>query len=137
MGQELTVALLAVEQNRLMPVSSATRPLRNHPRPLCLSQVPPQHDTDARPDSGENDGESTVRPPETAVVMEQLGNGRSREGGADVGRRVDGVDDHAVAEGGGVGDEDRVDVACAAGANLPEDLGGGVGLNVAGHSQED
>lgn len=49
----------------------------------------------------------------------------------DLGRRVYSIDDHAVAEGCGVGDEDSVDVADGTAADAPEDLGGGVCLNVA------
>lgn len=71
------------------------------------------------------------------MLVEKLCDDGSRPGVPDVCCRVKCVDDHAVAEGGCVGNNDGVNVPDGTVTDTPEDLGGGIGLDVTGDSHKD
>lgn len=82
-----------------------------------------EHAGDGRGDEGDDDGEAAEGPAEGAVLVEELGDGGTGKNVGDEGRRVEAVEDHAVAQRSHIRQEDVNDVSHAVVAYPVEDLG--------------
>lgn len=71
------------------------------------------------------------------MLVEKLRDDGPGPGVPNVCCRVESIDDHTVAEGGCVRNNDGVNVPNRTAADTPENLGGGIGLDVAGDGHED
>lgn len=97
---------------------------------LGLLLVDVEDGDDGERDDDQDDGEGAEGPAEVDALVEELGDGGAGEGGGEVGGGVEGEDQHAVLEGGDVGDEDVDDEAERDLADPREDLRRRVRLDV-------